>query len=130
MGRLRGVTSTASANVNDAYFDVLSYRGVTATRFGTSGFNQLRGPGSDNTDMSLQKTFNLTERWKFRLMGEALNVSNTAHFALPGTNASNMSFNSDGSLKALGGFGQITGTAPLGRIIDQRYFRFSLRLMW
>ena len=130
VGRLRGATSTASNSVSDAYFDVLSYRGVTATRFGTSGFNQLRGPGNDNMDMSLLKTFNITERWRMQLRGEALNVSNTAHFANPGTNASNMAFNADGSLRQLGGFGQITATNPLGRIIDQRYFRFSLRLLW
>ena len=51
-------------------------------------------------------------------------------FALPGANVSNASFNADGSIRALNGFGQITATAPLGRIIDQRYFRFSLRLLW
>jgi hypothetical protein len=130
VGRVRGATSTASANVNDAYFDVLSYRPVTAVRFGTSGFNQLRGPGNDNVDVSLLKTVSITERYKVQLRGEALNISNTAHFANPAANASNMSLNADGSLKALNGFGQITATNPLGRIIDQRYFRFSLRFLW
>lgn len=130
VGRLRGSAATSSNNVSDAYFDVLAYRPVTAVRFGTSGFNQLRGPGSDNIDLSLVKVIHFTERYALQVRGEALNLTNTAHFAVPGANASNMSLNSDGSLKALNGFGQITATAPLGRIIDQRYFRFSLRLQF
>jgi hypothetical protein len=31
--------------------------GVTDVRFGTSGFNTLRGPGVANLDMSLVRTF-------------------------------------------------------------------------
>ena len=126
------MATTASNNVADAYFDVLSYRPVTGARYGTSGFNQLRGPGNDNVDISIAKTFALyKERFKAQIRAESLNVSNTAHFANPsGTNVSNMSLNTDGSLRALNGFGQITTTAPLGRIIDQRFFRFSLRLLW
>ena len=133
VGRLRGggMTNTASNNVADAYFDVLSYRPVTGARYGTGGYNQLRGPGNDNVDLSLLKVVAVKERYKVQLRGEVLNVSNTAHFANPsGTNVSNMSFNTDGTLRALNGFGQITATAPLGRIIDQRYFRFSLRFLW
>ena len=134
VGRLRGggMATTTSNNVADAYFDVLSYRPVTGARYGTSGFNQLRGPGNDNVDLSIAKTFALyKERFKAQIRAESLNVSNTAHFANPsGTNVSNMSLNTDGSLRALNGFGQITTTAPLGRIIDQRFFRFSLRLLW
>ena len=130
VGRLRGSAATSSANPADAYFDVLSYRPVTDVRFGTSGFNQLRGPGSDNIDMSLMKMIRFKERWGFQIRGEALNLTNTAHFAVPGNNVSNMSLNSDGTVRALNGFGQITATAPLGRVIDQRFFRFSLRLLW
>ena len=125
------MTATGSTNIGDAYFDVLSYRAVTGARYGSGGFNQLRGPGNDNVDLSLLKVVPIKERYKVQLRGEVLNVSNTAHFANPsGANVSNMSLNADGSLRALNGFGQITATAPLGRIIDQRYFRFSLRFLW
>ncbi|MFN7923151.1 MAG: carboxypeptidase regulatory-like domain-containing protein [Bryobacteraceae bacterium] len=130
VGRLRGSAAAASTNPNDAYFDVLAYRPVTAVRFGNSGFNQLRGPGNDNIDMSLMKMIRATERIGFQIRGEALNLTNTAHFALPGSNVSNMSLNGDGTVRALNGFGQITNTAALGRIIDQRFFRFSLRMLW
>lgn len=130
VGRLRGATATNSTNVNDAYFDVLAYRPVTDVRFGTSGYNQLRGPGNDNIDLGLMKVIRFKERYGFQIRGEALNMTNTAHFALPGANASNMSLNPDGTIRALNGFGQITATAALGRVIDQRFFRFSLRLLW
>jgi hypothetical protein len=127
VGNLRGSTATNSNNLADAYFDVMSYRPVTDVRFGYGGFNQLRGPGSDNIDLSLRKVIRWKERYSIQMMGESLNLTNTAHFALPGSNASNMSLNPDGTLKALNGFGQITATSAIGRIIDQRYFRFSLR---
>ena len=130
VGRLRGSSAAGSNNVADAYFDVLSYRPVTAVRFGTGGYNQLRGPGNDNIDVSLVKMIRIKERYGFQIRGESLNMTNTAHFGLPGANASNMSLNPDGSLRALNGFGQITGTAALGRVIDQRFFRFSLRLLF
>ena len=114
-----------------AYFDPLAYAPVTGARFGTSGFNQLRGPGNNNLDMSIFRTFKITERYKVQLRAEAMNVSNTPHFANPsGTNVSNMSLNPDGSVKSLGGFSQITSTAPLGRVLDQRYFRFGFRILF
>jgi len=78
--------------------------------------------------MSIFRNFPITERIKFQLRAEALNISNTAHFANPGNNVSNASFNADGSVKSLNGFSQITSTNPLGRVIDQRYFRFGMRI--
>ncbi len=110
------------------YFDPTAYAPVTTARFGTSGFDQLRGPGNNNLDMSIFRNFPITERIKFQLRAEALNISNTAHFANPGNNVSNASFNADGSVKSLNGFSQITSTNPLGRVIDQRYFRFGMRI--
>jgi hypothetical protein len=114
-----------------AYFDPLAYAPVTGARFGTSGFNQLRGPGNTNMDMSIFRTFKVTERFKTQLRAEAMNVTNTPHFANPsGTNVSNMSLNPDGTVKSLGGFSQITSTNPLGRVLDQRYFRFGFRILF
>ena len=101
---------------------------MNTARFGTSGFDQLRGPGNNNVDMSIFRNFRIMERIKFQLRAEALNLSNTAHFNNPGANVSNLQLNSDGSVKNLNGFSQITSTNPLGRIIDQRYFRFGTRI--
>lgn len=64
-----------------------------------------------------------------QLRAEAMNVSNTPHFSNPGANVSNLVLNPDGSVKSLNGFGQITSTTAVGRVIDQRYFHFGLRIM-
>jgi hypothetical protein len=43
---------------------------------------------------------------------------------------SNMTLNSDGSVKALNGYDTITSTSPIGRSIDQRYFRLGAHISW
>jgi hypothetical protein len=113
-----------------AYFDPLAYKPVTGARFGTSGFNTLRGPGNTDLDLSLFRTISMTERFKVQIRGEALNATNTPHFSNPAMNVSNLQLNPDGTVKSLNGFSQITSTAPLGRIQDQRYFRFGFRFIW
>jgi len=123
--------NTGNSALNDAYINPLAYAPVTNVAFGTGGFDQLRGPGNNNLDMGLFRQFRLTERFKIQLRGEAMNVTNTPHFSNPsGTNVSNMSLNSDGSVKNLGGFMQITTTNPLGRLLDQRYFRLGGRIIF
>jgi hypothetical protein len=108
------------------YFNPLAYAPVVGATFGNSGFNQLRGPGATNLDMGLFRNFPVTERIKVQLRAESLNVSNTPHFANPsGTNVSNYV-----SPTNLGGFSQITATQQLSRLLDQRYFRFGLRILF
>jgi len=114
-----------------SYFDPLAYRPVTEARFGTAGFNSLRGPGIVNLDAGLFREFRITERWQMQFRAETFNTTNTPHFANPGTNASNLQLNPDGSVRNLGGFTEITGLANTGRDgIDKRVFRFGLRLSW
>ena len=81
-------------------------------------------------DMSIFRTFRITERFRTQIRAEAMNVSNTPHFANPGANVSNLQLNPDGSVKNLNGFSQITATNPLGRVLDQRYFRFGFRFLF
>jgi hypothetical protein len=119
------------AGRGQSYFDPLAYRPVTEARFGTAGFNSLRGPGIFNLDMGLFREFAVTERWRVQFRAEAFNSTNTPHFGLPGTNVSNLQLNPDGSIRNLGGFTEITGLANTGRDgIDERVFRFGLRLSW
>jgi hypothetical protein len=125
------VANVGSGVGGQAYFDPLAYAPVTGARFGTSGFNQLRGPGNTNLDLSVFRTFRITERFKTQIRAEAMNATNSPHFANPsGTNVSNLQLNSDGSVKNLNGFMQITATNPLGRVLDQRYFRFGFRVLF
>ena len=125
-----GVSITPN-QLNEAYINPLAFAPVTTVSFGSGGFVQERGPGNTNMDMSIFRTFRVTERWKVQFRAESMNVSNTPHFANPsGTSVSNMSLNPDGTIKNLGGFMQITSTNPLGRILDQRYFRLGARIIF
>jgi hypothetical protein len=115
-----------------SYFDPLAFAPVTTARFGTAGYDTLRGPGFFNIDFSLFRNFAITERFHAEFRAEALNLTNTPHFANPPSanlNVSNLQLNSDGSVKNLGGFGVINATTGTGREgIDERMFRLGLRL--
>ena len=69
-----------------SYVDPLAYRAVTDARFGTAGFNSLRGPGILNLDLGLFRQFRITERWQLQFRVEAFNSTNTPHLGNPGTN--------------------------------------------
>jgi len=110
-----------------SYFDPLAFKPVTGLRFGNLGFNSLRGPGVVNVDLAVSREFPITERFKLQFRFESFNFTNTPHFALPGTNVSNMVLNSDGTVRNLAGFTQITSTQNLGRDFDERRMQFDLR---
>jgi len=109
------------------YFDPLAFAPVTTARFGTAGFDSMRGPGVGNLDFSVFRQFRITEKYSLQLRAESFNLSNTPHFGTPGGNVSNMQLNPDGSVKSLGGFAQITSVSAPSRLVDERYFRFGLR---
>jgi hypothetical protein len=112
-----------------SFFDPLAFRPVTQARFGTAGFNSLRGPGIVNWDLGVFRQFSVNERWNIEFRMESFNFSNTPHFALPGRNVSVMSLNPDGTVRNLGGFTSITDTSSVARDgIDERQFRFGLRI--
>ena len=61
---------------------------AAAVAVGTLGFgnysrNSMRGPGFFNTDMSLSKNFNVTERLHFAVGASAFNLLNHQNFDLP-----------------------------------------------
>ena len=94
---------------------------------GRRALTSFAGQAPPISTLNIFRDIRLTERFKIQIRAEAFNLTNTPHFANPGASVSNMSLNPDGSIKSLGGFSQITSTAPLGRLIDPRYFRFGLR---
>jgi Carboxypeptidase regulatory-like domain/TonB-dependent Receptor Plug Domain/TonB dependent receptor len=112
-----------------SYFDPTAFVPVTAPGvIGNAGYNTLRGPGVSNLDMSMFRDFVFRERYRLQFRAEALNLSNTPHFANPNGNAGAASFNPDGSIRSLGGYSTITGTTTASRLIDERYLRFGLKL--
>ncbi len=110
-----------------AYYDWTAFAPVTQARFGTAGFNILRGPSAFNSDLGLFRQFRVTERVNIQFRAEAFNFTNTPKFNNPSGNISNLKLNKDGSYQS--GVFEITSTAGTGREgIDERLLRFGLRI--
>jgi hypothetical protein len=110
--KLGGVGSAVLGVPNQPFFDASNLRLVTGTpRFGSMGRNVLRGPGFGNLDVSLLRTFRITEGVTLDFRVDSFNFTNTPHFNNPNSNMSG------------GNFLVITSAAQ-----DQRQFRFGLRL--
>ena len=115
------------------YFDPFAFANLSTVRgqerFGNTGMNILRGPGIVNSDLSIYRRFNFTERWKLEFRAEAFNFTNTPHFGNPGTNVANFQPEQTDPSRRYNGYGEITGVTNLGRDgIDERQIRFGLRL--
>lgn len=112
-----------------SWFDPLAFKAVTDVRFGSAGFNTLRGPGTVSLDLGVFRQFSIRERYKLEFRAEAFNATNTPHFSNPAGNVSNMVLNGDGTVRSLGGYTEITTVKGKGRDgIDERMLRFGLRL--
>jgi carboxypeptidase family protein/TonB-dependent receptor-like protein len=98
------------------YFDPTAFAPVTQARFGTAGFDSLRGPGFGNLDSGLFRNFNFAERFTLQTRIEAYNLTNTPHFSNPNANVSQA------------GYDTITSTTPGSRTIDERYVRLGVKL--
>lgn len=109
-----------------AYYDWTAFAPVTTPRFGTAGFNILRGPELINLDVGIFRRFQVSERFDIQFRAEAFNVTNTPHFSNPSNNISNLRLNSDGTFQS--GVFEVTGVTGVGREgIDERVFRFGIR---
>ena len=71
------------------YFNTAAFTAAPQFVIGTSSRNPVRGPGLQNADLMIGKTFRLTERVNLELRAEVFNVSNT-----PPLNDPNGSFGS------------------------------------
>ena len=72
-------------NVGDdgPYFDTTAFARVTEVRFGNVGRNTMRGPGQQNLDLSLFRSFSLNKTADLQFRLEAFNVTNHAAFQQP-----------------------------------------------
>jgi hypothetical protein len=71
------------------YFNTAAFTSVPQFAIGNSSRNPVRGPGLQNADLMIGKTFRVTERMNIEFRAEAFNVSNT-----PPLNDPNGSFGS------------------------------------
>jgi hypothetical protein len=70
------------------WFDPSCFKVPAAGNFGNSGANVLEGPGYNMQNVSISKTFPLTERFRFALTASASNALNHPNFAAPAANIS------------------------------------------
>ena len=94
------------------WFNTAAFAHNAPGTYGNSGRNILFGPGLANMDIAVAKYFNITERWRVQLRGEAFNVANRANFNDP-----------DSSL-ASGTYGRILSA------MDPRILQFGLKVMF
>ena len=98
------------------WFDTTAFAPVTDVRFGTAGFDSMRGPGFANLDLGIFRQFGLGAQRSLQFRMEIFNLTNRPHFASPNGNINST------------GFGTITSTANTGREgIDERLIRLGLR---
>jgi hypothetical protein len=105
-----------------AYFDPLAFAPVRDRRFGTAGYNSMRGPGVANWDFGLFRNFAFSERWNLQFRADAFNFTNTPHFNNPGANVDSLRLDPDGSVRDLNGFSEVLSSW------GERQFRLGVRL--
>jgi Carboxypeptidase regulatory-like domain/TonB dependent receptor len=101
------------------WFDTSAFARPTGVRFGNVGRNTMSGPGVVNLDLSLFRTFKLTERFNLQFRAESFNVSNTPHFSTPTDDIADINSSN---------FGRILSTESTAAMGRSREFRFGLRL--
>jgi Carboxypeptidase regulatory-like domain len=86
--------------------------------YGNLGFDAIRGPGRNNFDLSLTKSFAVTERFKVNFRADAFNAWNHTQFKGDANNGG------IGTNVGAGNFGQVT------QAFDGRQFQLSLKLIY
>jgi hypothetical protein len=99
-----------------------------------SGQNFLVAPGTNNWDLSIQKSFSVKERMRFQFRVDAFNafnhtqfsgINNTLNFsALPNPQPTNLAYNSGGQLVNANGFGTVSSVA------DPRIVQTMIRIQF
>jgi hypothetical protein len=99
-----------------------------------AGVNYLTGPGINNTDLSVQKTFQITERKSLQLRGDAFNVFNHTQFSgynttvnfsgLTNPTVTNLFLKPNGTINDLNGFGTVSGAR------DPRIMQLVMRFVF
>ena len=97
---------------NGQWYNPASFASPANAVFGNTGRNYIRGPGTWNTDINLNRTFAIKERLKLTFKAEAYNLPNTSHFNAPDVNVNDAAF-----MKITSSYGE-------------RNIRFNLRMQW
>ena len=68
----------------ERWFDTSAFAAPPFFSFGNSPRSVLRGAALLTMDVTLERSFTITERWAFNLRGEFFNLLNHGNFNLPG----------------------------------------------
>jgi hypothetical protein len=92
----------------DRWFNTEAFAVIPPFTFGNAPRNLpgTRTDGNFRIDLSLQKNFQLHEKFRLQLRGEFFNFTNTPTFGTPGTNLTG------------GAFGAVTSTASQARDVQ------------
>ena len=74
------------------WFDKTAFAAAGQFSIGNSSRNPVRGPGLQNADLMISKTFRISERFNFEFRAEAFNVSNTPPLNDPNGSFGNAAF--------------------------------------
>ncbi len=108
-----------SPNGGYQWFNPNSYAGPALGTFGNCGVGTIRGPGMYTVDVSLTKSFSITERQSIEFRAEAINLTNTVVLGSPGIGLPGAVV-ANGNI-GVGSFGQIFGAQ------DARQLQFALK---
>jgi hypothetical protein len=76
----------------NSWLDKSAFKEPVAGTLGNSGVGVVRGPGWKTFDLSLQKSFPITEKRNIEFRAEMFNLTNTPQFSTPNRNASSATF--------------------------------------
>jgi hypothetical protein len=104
------------------YFNTAAFTATPAFTYSTMPRSLgCQGPGYANTDLSVNKTFSVHEKYKIQFRAEALNVTNTPEFANPGLSFNTTQASATAAPTALTNTsttGIVQGTLGFNRIIQ------------
>jgi Carboxypeptidase regulatory-like domain/TonB dependent receptor len=121
-------TVAGGKRINPAAFDRVTP--AAQRRQGTLERNSLRGFSLFQTDFSVSRKFNLTDRFTIQFRGDAFNIFNHPNFANPQANLSTpQTFGRSITLlgRSLGSGGNQAGFNPLFQVGGPRSFQLSLK---
>jgi hypothetical protein len=99
-------------------FNPLCFATPAANHFGNAGRGLIYGPGQDQVDYSLVKSFPIYERARLELRGEFFNVFNHAQFLNPDGNVGDQRLLANGQIDPVNNkFGVVSSARP-GRIVQ------------
>ena len=89
---VRNPNLSDSERTTARWFDTTAFATPPAFEYGNAGRSIIEGPGYFNIDLSLQRSFRITEGSRLEFRFDAFNATNHTNFRVPGNNFGTASF--------------------------------------